>query len=671
MEDEQKILGLIIAWRFKRKTMKKTIKGKITLQTAIYLILTIIICEVVAVSALQRNMTTQAESYVSMQAEGNADVVNEWLKEQGNIVHTLRNAVAYMNNKDSQFIMDYLEASLKENENALMYYICFGYDGGVFPADHSKLDLDPTTRGWWKQAIAENGLIYTEPYKDFASGQMIVSIAEPLMIEGEQAVMLADITIDTLTQLVKNVGKDENIQGFLLDADGNVISHENEAFLPKEEGNTVLKDALGVDIEKVSELKDYDGSMKFISTAKVETTGWIFGIMEFKTVVTKQVVRNIITVIAVGLVTLIIVLLLMLNSVKRSLRSMETMKTFIKDKVIGRGNCKEQKDEVSEIAYLIQELEEKFVNLIQQTRDESDTIHMKMKDANGKVSLISSNIMEISAAMEETGSNVETQTGSICDIQKTCQEAAGVVDDLARDAKQMEVKANGVMERVDVIVPELMNVKNNAIMVADDSRKRLQEAIEGTKVIGQIKEVSTAIQEIASQTNLLALNASIEAARAGEAGKGFAVVAEEIKKLSEDTAEEIGKVNDLTAKVLDSVHALAEESDRVLVFIDGTVMQDYNKFETLAQNYRDDAGYYTEVSIELGKSVEEVSASIQNINSVLDTISEAQNELSKAVGSVNENLQQITSSSESVSDETKGVLDSIVLLQGTMSKFQV
>lgn len=651
--------------------MTKTIKGKITLQTAIYLILTIIICEVVAVGALQRNMTTQEKSYVSMQSADNARVVDEWLKEQGNIVHTLRNAIAYMNNKDSKFIMDYLEANLKENENALMYYICFGYDGGVFPADHSSLDLDPTTRGWWQQALEENGLIYTAPYKDFASGQMIVSIAEPLMIDGEQAVMLADITIDTLTQLVKDVGSDENIQGFLLDADGNVISHENEAFLPREDGNTILKDALGVDIEKVSEIRDYDGSMKFISTAKVETTGWTFGVMEFKSVVTGQVVKNIVTVIAVGMVTLLVVIFLMFTSVKRSLRSMETMKTFIKDKVIGRDNCKEQKDEVSEIAYLIGELEEKFVTVIRQTRDESDTIHTRMKDANGKVSMISSNIMEISAAMEETGANVETQTESIRHIHETCQGATEVADNLEQDARQMAVKAKEVMERVDAIVPELMNGKNNAIMVANDSRKRLQEAIEGTKVIGQIEEVSTAIQEIASQTNLLALNASIEAARAGAAGKGFAVVAEEIKKLSENTAEEIGKVNDLTGKVLDSVHALSEESDHVLVFIDGTVMQDYNKLEALAQNYKSDAGYYAEVSMELGESVKEVGTSIQNINSVLKTISEAQNELSRAVESVNENLQQITNSSENVSEETKGVLDSIGVLQGTMSKFQV
>lgn len=651
--------------------MTKTIRGKITLQTALYLILTIIVCEVVAVNALQSNMTTQTRSYVTSEAEVNADIVSEWLEEQANIVHTLRNAVAYINDKDKEHIMDYLEVNLAENEDALMYYICFGYNGGVLPADHSELDLDPTTRGWWQQAIAENGLIYTAPYKDFASGQMIVSIAEPLTIDGEQAVMLADITIDTLTQLVGNVGSDENVQGFLLDAEGNVISHENEAFLPREDGNTVLKDALGVDVENVSELRDYDGKMKYISTAKVNATGWTFGIMEFKSVVTNQVIKNIILVIMVGLVTLIIALVLISNSVKRSLKPIDSMKTFIKDKIIGRDNCEKQKDEVSEISYLIEEMKEGFVTVIKQTKDESDAIHVKMKDANSKVSSISNNIMEISAAMEETGANVDTQTDSIKQIEQTCKEAAEVIDSLAKDAGEMAVRAKEVMDRVDVIVPELMEGKNNAVIVAEDSRKRLQEAIEGTKVIEKIAEVSTAIQGIAAQTNLLALNASIEAARAGEAGKGFAVVAEEIKKLSEDTAGEIRKVNELTLKVLDSVRALSEESDRVLVFIDGTVMQDYNKLQTLAENYKEDAGYYSESSSQIGAGAEEISASIQNINSIFSTISEAQDELSRAMGSVNENLQQITYSSENMSEETNDVLDSIGSLQKTMSKFSV
>lgn len=651
--------------------MRKTIKGKITVQTIMYLLVALVICELVSVVTLNANMTSQSKLYINAEAQTNAGVVNEWLIEQGNIAHTITNAVAFMNTKDPDTIMNYLEKNLSENKDALMYYVCFGYDGGVLPADHSKLDLDPTTRDWWKQAIAKNGLIYTAPYKDFASGNMIVTVAEPLKIQGEQAVFLADITLETLTNQVKKVSTDENLQGFLLDADGAVVSHENEDFLPKEEGNTILSDALNTDVCNVSELRDYDGRMKFVSTASVDATGWTFGVTEDKAVITKQIARNLIIVIALGLVMLIVVAVMTAVSVRKSLAPMETMKKFVKEKVIGTQICHKQKNEIAEIRYLIQEMEDKFIGVIRQTKAESDNIHERMQGTNNKVVSINENIMEIGAAMEETGANIDSQTANITMIDEACGSAAQSIIHLADEAQEMAANAKEVACRVESMAKELLEDKESATQVAAESKERMQKAMQGAEVIGEIANVSSAIQEIASQTNLLALNASIEAARAGEAGKGFAVVAEEIKKLSEDTDEEISKVNDLTAKVFESVKALSRESNAVLEFINGTVMSDYNKLETLVTEYQKDTGYYNQASESIGASAESVRDSVDSINEMIDSISMAQKELSDAATSVNENLQKITYSSENMSQETKEVLESVNSLQETMQSFQV
>lgn len=651
--------------------MRKTIKGKITVQTIMYLLVALVICELVSVVTLNANMTSQSKLYINAEAQTNAGVVNEWLIEQGNIAHTITNAVAFMNTKDPDTIMNYLEKNLSENKDALMYYVCFGYDGGVLPADHSKLDLDPTTRDWWKQAIAKNGLIYTAPYKDFASGNMIVTVAEPLKIQGEQAVFLADITLETLTNQVKKVSADENLQGFLLDADGAVVSHENEDFLPKEEGNTILSDALNTDVCNVSELRDYDGRMKFVSTASVDATGWTFGVTEDKAVITKQIARNVIIVIALGLVMLIVVTVMTAVSVRKSLAPMETMKKFVKEKVIGTQICHKQKNEIEEIRYLIQEMEDKFIGVIRQTKAESDNIHERMQGTNNKVVSINENIMEIGAAMEETGANIDSQTANITMINEACGSAAQSIIHLADEAQEMAANAKEVACRVESMAKELLEDKESATQVAAESKERMQKAMQGAEVIREIANVSSAIQEIASQTNLLALNASIEAARAGEAGKGFAVVAEEIKKLSEDTGEEISKVNDLTAKVFESVKALSRESNAVLEFINGTVMSDYNKLETLVTEYQKDTGYYNQASESIGASAESVRDSVDSINEMIDSISMAQKELSDAATSVNENLQKITYSSENMSQETKEVLESVNSLQETMQSFQV
>lgn len=651
--------------------MKKTIKGKLTFNTAVFIVVAIIVCEIVSVNALKSNMTNQTKQYVSKEAQTNARVINEWLQGQANTVHTITNTIAFMNTKDTEQVMDYLEKSLGENKDALMYYLCFGYDGGVFPADHSKLDLDPTTRDWWKQAIKKDGLIYTAPYKDFASGKMIVTIAEPLEIKGEQAVVLADITIDTLTKLVSNVSTDENIQGFLLDADGMVVSHQNKDYLPKEEGNTSLAKALSVNVKEVSEITDYDGYSKFIHTAQITATGWTFGVTERKSVVTTQVVKSVILVIGIGVVLLILVVLLTIASVKKNLKPLENMKTFIWEKVIGDSQKNVHKNEVEEISYLLQELEQRFIGVIRKTKDESNVIHTRVENTNDKVSLINQNIMEISAAMEETGANIDSQATNIQNIDETCKETTSTVNALAAYAEEMSDKAKQIVERVNEAVQNLMNGKDSAVATAAESRKRMQTAIEQTQIIGEITTVSASIEEIASQTNLLALNASIEAARAGESGKGFAVVAEEIKKLSEDTSNEIRKVNELTQKVLESVKMLSAESNDLLVFLDETVLSDYDKFAGLANQYREDVSYYETTSDSMEQNAAEVMDAVRNISTVLGNVSAAQTELVSAVVSVNDNLQNMTSSSESMTKETKDAMESVNALQETMEKFNM
>lgn len=650
-----------------------TIRGRIavfvTICMAVVILLTILANVVTARSAMVRD----AENLLTEEADGNAAVINGWLKQEGNTVNTMKNALAVMDRDDTDAIMDYLEVNLNENENALMYYCCFGYDGGVLPADHSKLDLDPTTRDWWKQAISEDGLIYTEPYTDFATGQMVVSIAEPLTIGGEQAVLLADITIDRLIEIVQNISADPSIQTFLLAEDGSVITHMNKDFLPKEDGNTILTDKVKIDInaQKAFVFTDYDGQKKYGDIGNIDVTGWKLGVTQNEKVINAQIRKNLVFPLVMDIVLLGVTVSLLNLVIGKMLRPMDSMKQFVKERVIGQEHGKTHGNEVEEIKYLIGELEERFIATIRKTKQESSTIQDKMTTTDDKVKIISGNIMEISATMEETGASVEAQTESIQSIDDTCTQVTQAVDRLAEEAQSMAARAGEIQQRVEKLVPELMRDKDNAAAMTAESRGRLADAIHGTEVINQIVEVSGAIQEIASQTNLLALNASIEAARAGEAGKGFAVVAEEIKNLSNITGKEIGKVDELTDKVLESVKDLSDESNSILAFLDGVIMKDYDQFGEIAEKYKDDAFYFVGISTNLGAGAEELSASVQNISSILGTINTSQGELNKAVHAVNDNLQQITYASENVTTDTGEVLTSIKLLQDTMDQFQI
>lgn len=647
-----------------------SIKGRIILYVALCTIVIIAVTAALSSIVLKDALQTSEHNVLIAEAEGTGDTIDQWLIRQADIVETMKSALAEMDKNNREGIMDFLETNLSQNKDALMYYCCFGYNGGVLPANHSSLDLDPTTRSWWTDALAEGGLIYTEPYTDFATGQMIVSIASPLKIGGEQAVVLADITIDSLIEMVQNVSADENIQTFLLAGDNSVITHENGEYLPKESGNTILSDVLRIDLEsgEITTFTDYDGARKYCIVQEIERTGWKFGITQNTSVIRGKIVGNLVLPLIADLVMLVLSVILLNIVIAAMLKPMSEMKRFIKEKVVGMQNCRTERSEVKEISYLIEELENRVISTIRKTQQETVHIRNMMSATGDHVSAMNGNIMEISALLEETGASVALQTESIGNIDNTCRDVSCSIDELVNSAQTINGRANEIIVRVEQMVPEVLEDKASAIKVTLDSREKLQNAIEETKVISQIVEVSQAISEIAGQTSLLSLNASIEAARAGEAGKGFAVVAEEIKKLSETTENEIDKVNALTDKVMGSVKTLAEASNYIISFLDDVVMKDYDKLETLADNYKEDATYYAQVSGTLNENTKELSVSIANINGILDTINRSQKELDEAVQSVNENLQQITNASETVSGETKDVMNSINVLQTTMDQ---
>ena len=117
--------------------------------------------------------------------------------------------------------------------------------------------------------------------------------------------------------------------------------------------------------------------------------------------------KNIFLVILLGIVLLFVVPVLTIYSVRKSLLPMETMKKFIKVNVIGSRNCQKQKDETEEIRYLIRELEEQFIGVIRQTKEESGNIKERMQDTNDSMYSISENMTQETKGVLESVNNLQ------------------------------------------------------------------------------------------------------------------------------------------------------------------------------------------------------------------------------------------------------------------------
>ena len=210
-------------------------------------------------------------------------------------------------------------------------------------------------------------------------------------------------------------------------------------------------------------------------------------------------------------------------------------------------------------------------------------------------------------------------------------------DSLARDIRCR------AKETFDVATEERAEAKKNA----EEMAIVMAEKIELSKAVNEIHILTENIIGITGQTNLLALNASIEAARAGEAGRGFAVVADEIGKLATDSASAAGKIKAVSAEVIRAVEELANESRKMMEFMESTAMEGYHKLMDTCEIYRTDADSFLNI-------MEVVAGDSEALDGVSDQIKESMDAINIAV---EESTKGITTVSETASDLTGDICD--------------
>ena len=120
-----------------------------------------------------------------------------------------------------------------------------------------------------------------------------------------------------------------------------------------------------------------------------------------------------------------------------------------------------------------------------------------------------------------------------------------------------------VLDQSDTVVQE---TEDNVGVLVEHIQKTSSQLSSMEKVFlalennfDHIREMSNGITGIANRTNLLALNASIEAARAGEAGRGFSVVADQIRELSSSTKKLVDEIGISIQNLYASINNLNQE----------------------------------------------------------------------------------------------------------------
>ncbi|MCF0132165.1 MAG: methyl-accepting chemotaxis protein [Pseudobutyrivibrio sp.] len=304
----------------------------------------------------------------------------------------------------------------------------------------------------------------------------------------------------------------------------------------------------------------------------------------------------------------------------------------------------ELRDCVNQFIDILQGIMSQIVDGSTKLSDIVNTVSGNVSSSNGNAQGVSAAMEELSATMEEISATLQSISDNTAEVERQVSTISERTDTLNEYSKEMNGRAE------EMATGAQANKDHTTVMIGDIVEK-LRNAIEDSKSVEKVNELTDEILSISSQTNLLALNASIEAARAGEAGKGFAVVADEIRQLADSSRETANNIQAINTLVTQAVKALSNNSNEIINYIEETVLADYDNFVENGEQYRTDAVYVSDTMHEFAGLAEQLKGIVNDMVEAIDGISSGVEESANAVTSSAENTSILVDEMSSIDEQ--------------------
>lgn len=291
---------------------------------------------------------------------------------------------------------------------------------------------------------------------------------------------------------------------------------------------------------------------------------------------------------------------------------------------------------------------EKLQSIFHTIVDNSEKIDVVVKDVKQSVVTSGDSVSDLSALTEELSATMVDVSNNVERINQNTDTVNTEVYAIAERSDELKEYSVGMKQQADQVEKSARTNLSNTEQKVNEILSVLEQAIEESKSVEQVNSLTDDILDIASQTNLLALNASIEAARAGEAGKGFAVVAEEIRQLAESSTENANRIQHINSNVIHAVHNLADNANNLVVYMNDSILPEFEEFVKTGVKYEENASYIENVMNEFAGKTANLRESISDIAGSLNTISHALNDGVEGVNGVANSTQILVGDMENI-----------------------
>lgn len=327
------------------------------------------------------------------------------------------------------------------------------------------------------------------------------------------------------------------------------------------------------------------------------------------------------------------------------------------------------RDEMGLMARAVCSVQDQLRNAVTELQDQSRKLFQSSDNLSGNAAVTAHTIGQINHAIHDMAEGASSQA---TDTQ-AATESVLVIGDMVKETNEEVARLRANVENMHESGTEAVKTLKELESINAEVKSSFEQIFEQTNTTNEsamkIQDAIELITSIAEETNLLSLNASIEAARAGEQGKGFAVVANQIQKLAEQSNESAMRVQQITNSLMEDAAKAVKTMDQVKEVMDSQVQKVdltgsmfakvqkeidnsisgitkiYEKTEGMdgaRVNVVDVVQSLTAIAEQNAAGTEETSASVQEVNQVIDDMSDNAKQLNDVAQTIDEHMRKFT-----------------------------